>query len=323
MTKPCWTQLQLLEFSGPDLAHLTAETQRLSTSVLAFHTLRAYDEGWRHYLAWCKEMGKNPVPASGETIALYVTSMIDSGYSTETARIRVSGVAYGLRRDGHPPVEMSIAQRVLRGARRERSSVGRGKTAITIQQLKDFFESVDPCSLVAVRDRALILLGFTGGCRRSEIRALTLSDVTFVTEGVRVLLRRSKTDQQANGREIGLFAGRTKIICPVRALKAWIGKRGSSDGALFPPTLNGEILPGHLCGDSINEIVKRALKRIGADPAKYGSHSLRAGFVTAAVEAGASELAIMQRTGHKSVQMVHRYVRPASVFSVNPLRNVL
>jgi integrase len=170
-----------------------------------------------------------------------------------------------------------------------------------------------------VRDRALLLVGFAGGMRRSEVVALDVDDVEFRRKGMLIRIRRSKTDQEGKGREIGIFAGSRAQSCPVRAMKAWLYMRGKHDGPLFTGRKEGS----RLVVAVVSLVVKRCVKLLGLDPRGYGAHSLRAGFVTAAAEAGMPETLIMQRTGHKSVQTVAKYVRPATAFSVDALARAL
>jgi len=171
----------------------------------------------------------------------------------------------------------------------------------------------------AVRDRALLTLGFAAALRRSELVGLDVVDVRFVPKGLLVRIRRGKTDQEGHGRDVGVFRGRRATTCPVRALRAWLFVRGREAGPLFPGRRPGS----RLTGACVNQVVKRGCVLAGLDPRGYGAHSLRAGFVTAAAEAGMPETLIMQRTGHRSVQTVAKYVRPASAFSVDVLAKAM
>ena len=176
-----------------------------------------------------------------------------------------------------------------------------------------------------IRDHAMLLLGFACGWRRSEIVSLRLRDIRFATKGLRIRLGASKMDQDGRrGRQIGIPFGDDPATCPVRALRRWTQIRGSWEGPLFTHVNGaGFVEYGGLTGDTVNRRLKTILRWLGKDSKNYGAHSLRAGMVTAAAENGASLAAIMQRTGHKTVEMVMRYVRPAQAFKADPLKGVL
>jgi len=172
--------------------------------------------------------------------------------------------------------------------------------------------------LIGARDRALVLLGFAGAFRRSELVCLDIEDCSFGKDGLTVTLRRSKTDQDGAGRKIGIPYGSNPETCPVRTIQAWIEQAVLSDGALFRSiNRHGQVQAGGLSGMDVARVVKKLAERAGLDPAKYAGHSLRAGHATSAAIAGASERSIMKQTGHRSVQMVRRYIRDGSLFREN------
>jgi integrase len=172
--------------------------------------------------------------------------------------------------------------------------------------------------LIGLRDRALILLGFAGAFRRSEVVGLNLADLAFSRDGLTVFLRRSKTDQEGQGRKIGIPYGANPETCPVRTLQTWLDQAALAEGPVFR-SLNrhGQLRPRRLGGVDVARIVKKLAQRAGLDPAKYAGHSLRAGHATSAAASGASERSIMNQTGHRSVQMVRRYIREGSLFREN------
>jgi integrase len=195
--------------------------------------------------------------------------------------------------------------------------------ALLPEQLLDISRVLDVSTPQGARDRAIMVLGFATGVRRSELAALELSDVKFAQKGLRVLIRRSMTDQVAEGREICVFPGRRAETCPVRVLRAWLRFRGKDEGPLFTrlDTLASALLP--LTGHSIRSIVQRCAELTGLDPRDYGGHSLRAGMITAAALNGAPDALVMQRSGHKSVTVYQRYVRQAKAFAFDPLAKAL
>lgn len=172
--------------------------------------------------------------------------------------------------------------------------------------------------LIGARDRALVLLGFAGAFRRSELVGLDVEDCTFGKDGLTVTLRRSKTDQEGQGRKIGIPYGSNPETCLVRTIQAWLEISGINSGPLFRSiTRHGQVQPGRLSGVDVARVVKKLAQRAGLDPANYAGHSLRAGHATSAAIAGASERSIMNQTGHRSVQMVRRYIRDGSLFREN------
>jgi integrase len=174
------------------------------------------------------------------------------------------------------------------------------------------------------RDRALLLVGFASSLRRSELAALQLADVDEVAEGLVIRLGKSKTDQSGAGRELGVHRGAHGLTCPARALALWLVERGRLPGPLFTHVdYLGRVTPRAMTGHSVARAVKASCVRAGLDPARYAGHSLRSGCATACAGNRADVLAIMSRTGHKSVEMVGRYVRHGTLFALDPLAGVL
>jgi integrase len=172
--------------------------------------------------------------------------------------------------------------------------------------------------LMGARDRALMLLGFAGAFRRSELGALDVADCSFGRDGLTVTLRRSKTDQEGAGRKVGIPYGSNPDTCPVRTLEAWLEAASIASGPVFRSiSRHGKLQPGVLSPIDVARVVKKLAERAGLDPAKYAGHSLRAGHATSAAIAGASERSIMNQTGHRSVQMVRRYIRDGILFREN------
>jgi len=191
------------------------------------------------------------------------------------------------------------------------------KAAALTDDIRAMIDATD-AGLIGLRDRALILLGFAGAFRRSELVGLTVDDCAFGKDGLTVTLRRSKTDQAGAGRKIGIPYGSNPETCPVRNLQSWIEQGGVSGGPLFRSiNRHGQVQPVGLSGIDVARVVKKLAERAGLDSAKYAGHSLRAGHATSAAIAGASERSIMNQTGHRSVQMVRRYIRDGSLFREN------
>ena len=207
---------------------------------------------------------------------------------------------------------------VFQGIRRTLGWAPDQKNAAITAEVRAMVETLSPTSLLGVRDRALLLVGFAGAFRRSELVSLDVADVTFGRDGLIVQLRRSKTDQEGEGRKVGLPFGSNPLTCPVRSLRAWLESAAIARGPIFRPVdRHGNIAVTRLTDQSVALIVKRCAKAAGLDWERYAGHSLRSGLATAAAMADVSERAIMAQTGHKSLPMVRRYIRDGSLFRSN------
>ena len=205
----------------------------------------------------------------------------------------------------------------LKGIRRTIGTATKPKTAALTDDIRSMVDAADD-GTIGARDSALILLGFAGAFRRSELVGLDIEDCAFGKDGLTVTLRRSKTDQDGTGRKIGIPYGSNPETCPVRTIQAWIELAALSSGALFPAiNRHGQVQAGRLSGIDVARVVKKLALRAGLDAKAYAGHSLRAGHATSAAIAGASERSIMNQTGHRSVQMVRRYIREGSLFREN------
>jgi integrase len=205
----------------------------------------------------------------------------------------------------------------MQGIRRKHGVAQSQKAPVLVTELRRMVASL-PATLKGHRDRALLLLGFSGAFRRGELVAIDVEDVSFGQDGLTVQLRRSKTDQDGEGRKVGIPYGSDPQTCPVRTVRAWLDKAGKKSGALFMGfSRHGWITGKRLHGSDVARLVKSAAAAIGLDASLFSGHSLRAGLVTSAAKAGKSERTIMAQTGHRSVTMVRRYIRDANLFSDN------
>jgi integrase len=205
----------------------------------------------------------------------------------------------------------------LKGIRRTLGTATAQKAPTLTDDIRAMVDACD-AGLIGARDRALVLLGFAGAFRRSELVGLDIADCAFGKDGLTITLRRSKTDQDGAGRKIGIPYGSNPETCPVRTIQAWIEQAALSSGALFRPiNRHGQVQAGRLSGIDVARVVKKLALRAGRDATAYAGHSLRAGHATSAAIAGASERSIMRQTGHRSVQMVRRYIRDGSLFREN------
>jgi integrase len=206
---------------------------------------------------------------------------------------------------------------VLAGIRRTKGTAAAAKTPVLVDDLKRMVSRL-PEGLIGVRDRALLLIGFCGAFRRSELVALDAADVASTREGLVLTIRRSKTDQEGEGRKIGIPYASHVETCPIRSLQDWLERSGITEGPLFRPiNRHGKMASTRLSAAAVGEIVKKYAAAVGLDASEFAGHSLRSGLATSAAAAGPSERAIMNQTGHRSVNMVRRYIRDGSLFREN------
>jgi site-specific recombinase XerD len=301
------------------LARLEDQARWFIAAAKAESTRRAYRSDWAHFETWCRWHQLPSLPATPKTIALYLAALAGS-HKAATLRRRLTVIGKAHQAAGYEsPATMREAavSETLKGIRRTRGTAQTTKRPLYTEEIRAMVESL-PRNLQGARDRALLVMGFAGGFRRSELAALTVADVAVEKDGLVVTLWRSKTDQEGQGRRVALPLGSLESTCPVRAYEDWLVASGIRAGAVFRHvTRHGGVHLQGLHRDSIGLIVKRAVGLIGLDPALYAGHSLRAGLATQAYLNGANEMAIMQQTGHRSLTTVRRYIRDASLFRDN------
>jgi integrase len=290
--------------------------------VRSFNTRRAYQADWQEFSAWCRAHDRAALPASPETVALYLSSQA-AYLKASTLTRRLSAISQAHKAAALPsPTADPAVRSVHSGIRRAHGTAQEGKAPVLTADLRAMVATL-PESPLGVRDRALLLLGFAGAFRRSELVGLDVEDLTAGRDGLTVRIRRSKTDQEGQGRTIGIPYGSRPATCPVRALQEWLAVTSLSIGPLFRPfDRHGRIRGGRLSDRAVARIVQRTAAAAGLDPTRYAGHSLRAGLATSAAAAGVSERAIMAQTGHKSLTMVRRYIRDGSLFNENAAADV-
>jgi integrase len=257
------------------------------------------------------------MPATPEAVAAYIADCADR-LKVGSVQRRLNAITEAHKAAGlESPTHSAIVANTMKGIRRTLGTAPAQKAAALTADIRAMVDAADG-GLIGLRDRALVLLGFAGAFRRSEIVALDAADFAFSRDGLTVMLRRSKTDQEGAGRKVGIPYGANPETCPVRTMQSWIEEAGISDGPVFRSiNRHGQVQAGRLSGIDVARVVKKLAQRAGLDAGKYAGHSLRAGHATTAAIAGASERSIMNQTGHRSVQMVRRYIRDGSLFREN------
>ena len=297
-----------------DVKSLEIETLKNLKNSKANNTLRAYQSDFSDFSNFCTKNGFSFMPTQPKIIALYITHLSKScKFSTLKRRIASISVIHKLK--GHYlDTKHPIIMENLLGIKRTLGSRQKAKKPILINDLKLIIKAIDQDK---IRDKALILVGFAGGFRRSELVNIYFQDIDFVPEGVKILIRRSKTDQSGEGSIKAIPYFENQEFCPVIALKNYLNKKFSNSDKSQKDVKIFEI-----SDKSVALIIKRYAEKAGLDSSKYAGHSLRSGFATTAAEFGAEERNIMAMTGHKTTQMVRRYIQEANLFKNNALKNI-
>lgn len=309
---------EVMENASPELLEILGNAQAFLSSTLSESTLEVYSRDWRAFCRWCEEHSLPSLPSSAEVVACYLTALAMRGFRVTTIRRCSAAIAAAHRELGHPaPTSNPAIRELFRGMTRRIGTPPKPVDALSSQDIKRMVRAL-PDTPIGARDKALILLGFVGAFRRSEIVGLDVGDVVYREEGLVILLRRSKTDQRGEGRLVGIPRGRHLETCPVEALKRWLEMSGISQDAVFRGlNKHVSIISDRLSRRSVGEIIKRATKGAGLDPTRYSGHSLRSGHCTAASRAGVAEQVIMQQTGHRCQSTLNRYIRLGRIFEEN------
>ena len=290
----------------------------------AASTLKAYRTDWRDFETWCAASGLTALPAAPETVALYLAARADTLKPASLGR-RLAAISKAHSSAGYEsPASMRHApvSETFKGIKRVKGVAQTRKSPLLATQLIRAIATMR-VDLVGLRDRVLLLVGFAGAFRRSELVALEVADVEMVEDGLTITLRRSKTDQEGAGRKIGIPRGSTPETCPLRALRAWMEAANITEGPLFRSVNRHGHIGGRLSAKHVAISVKQAAAAVSLDAKSFAGHSLRAGLVTSAAIHGRSDRSIMNQTGHQSVAMVQRYVRDAQLFRDNAAAGLL
>ncbi len=284
----------------------------------ADNTRKAYRNDLQHFVKWCARYSLSPLPADLDTVVRYLTEMAEQGFKVATITRRISAISQAHQAKGlESPTHSLAVRKVMAGIRRSKGTAQNGKAPTMTEDIRSMVQAL-PDNLIGIRDAALLLLGFAGAFRRSELVSLDVECITFTREGLKVLLRRSKTDQDGDGMVKGIAYGSHPETCPVRAVQRWLESSGLSIGPLFRSVnRHGQMQSDRLSDKAVALVIKRQAKAAGLNPQDYAGHSLRAGHATSAAKAGAGERAIMKQTGHRSTAMVRRYIRMGSLFDEN------
>lgn len=300
------------------LATLIDRASDYASAARATNTIRAYRADWESFTNWCNDHHLISLPAVPATVAAYLTAQTDAGKKPATLDRRLVAISQAHKLAGYDsPTTDTRVRKVMQGIKRVHGTAQVQKAPILIETVRAMVATLgnDPQS---TRDRALLLVGFAGAFRRSELVSLDVSDVKFTSAGMVITLKRSKTDQEGVGSKKAIPLGTQIATCPVRALRAWLARAAMTAGPIFRPVdRNGHARAKRLTGDGVSRIVKRVAVATGLPAEDFAGHSLRAGFATSAAAAGVEERTIMKQTGHTSEKMVRKYIREGELFQDN------
>ncbi len=310
-----------------DLKALHEETLNNLKSSKANNTIRAYKSDFKDFGAFCAKHNFRSLPTDPKIVALYLTYLSGNDAKMSTLRRRLVSIGVIHKLKGHYlDTKHPIIIENLMGIKRTKGNIQRGKKPILINHLKAIINVINEEKteeIKKIRDKAIILVGFGGGFRRTELISIDYEDLEFVPEGVKITIRRSKTDQFGEGMTKGLPYFSNETYCPVAHLKKWIKISNIKDGPIFRRFTKGCTLTSHrLTDQSVVLLIKSCLELAGIENKNYSGHSLRSGFATVSAESGADERSIMAMTGHKTTQMVRRYIKEANLFKNNALNKI-
>ncbi len=333
----------------PDPLHLSPpqrlEAERLYARSLQFqkdgtpaNTKRAYEGDWKRFEAWCVLWGHRALPASPQVVILYITHLADperTGGSQKPATIEraMAAVSHYHKVRGYVPPRQSVhVQQHLQKVKNALKMAPEEAPPLLVRHLEKIVARMPATEPIAMRDKALLLVGWAGALRRSELAALDRQDAVFTSEGVVLTIRSSKTDQDGQGEKIPIEPAQNPDLCPVSALRAWLEACPFNPAAyfldlLFPRTYFGGLTPERIPEWEINQVVKTWARKADLTPdqpgVEFSGHSLRAGFITEAARAGRADWQIMTHSRHKSYESFRRYIRRANLFQDNPGRGLL
>lgn len=291
--------------------------RRYVEAAMAPATLRAYANDWELYTRWCADRGLEPLPSAPAQVATFLAHQAELGLAVATIERRLAAIGHHHRRARFPaPTAMADAlaiEQTLRGIRRTHGSAPKRKRAATHDLVRAILDAIPEAGARNLRDRALIAFGLASAMRRSELAALRLEHLTRAEDGVRVLIPKSKTDQEGEGRTIAVPRGLR--IRPLALLEAWLAAGGITEGFVFRRMRKGDRVTGTaMSGEAVALVLKQRAAAVGLDAAEFGAHSLRAGFLTSAAATGASLFKMRDQSRHESLDVLAGYVRDVDLF---------
>lgn len=308
---------------------LSKRAKRRMEKIKADNTLRAYGADWNDFAKWCRFNNETALPAEPETVVNYINDLADYDVKANTISRRITAISENHIAAGYTgiknPAKDNLVHVAMTAIRREKGTFQKSKAPVLIETLYLFADCFPENDLAALRDKALIFLGFAGAFRRSELVGIYYEDLTFTPQGLVIFIPKSKADQLGRGSTIAIPYAPDKKICAVHAVEEWLAAANITSGPIFRSFTSNHKLRknGNALSDkAVALIVKKYAALAGFDPAKFAGHSLRRGFATSAAQHDVSVLSIMRQTRHRSEKMVHRYIEQGDIFKENPLNRI-
>lgn len=304
------------------MAGLSEQAKNYIAQSKAGNTVKSYKSDWTDFVTYCKNNSLNDLPADEKTIISYITELAQDK-KVSTINRRISAISQAHQAVGYQtPTQTFAVRALLKGIKREKGTMPDKKQAAGIDDVRLMVETLGD-KLIDIRDRALVLIGFAGAFRRSELVNLTVEDIKTDRNGITVTLRHSKTDQEGQGIRKGIPYGSNPDTCPVRALLDWLNASCITEGAIFRSiNRHSQVQPNAMSDKAVALIVKKLAEAAGLDASQYSGHSLRSGFITTAADCGVDERSIMKQSGHKSLVVMRGYIQDATLFKHNAASQV-
>lgn len=305
-----------------DLGVQSEKAKKYILHAKANNTIKSYRSDWRDFSAYCQSQNVSNLTADVTTVINYVAEMAETKKVSTICR-RLSSISQAHQAAGHGSPTFAFAVKaVIKGVKKTKGTMPNKKEAAVVEDIRLMVGTLGE-TVIDIRDRALVLVGFAGAFRRSELVAIVMDDLDFNRDGLTITLKHSKTDQEGQGYKKGIPYGSNPETCPVRALQDWLKVAKITEGSVFRSVNKGKKINNKGMADkSVALIVKKLAKAAGLDERKYSGHSLRSGLITTAANRGVDERSIMKQSGHKSLTVMRSYIQDATLFKNNAATNV-
>ncbi|MRG86708.1 site-specific integrase [Salinibacillus xinjiangensis] len=310
-------QTQQTNELSTEVQELQKEAREHLANSKSKNTKRAYGTDWNQFESWCQAHALESLPTEPQTLVSYITFL---GRTKKAATIKRKMTAISQRHETagfKSPTKTALVKGVWEGIQRRIGIKEEGKEALWLHELRRVIEVLPQNKLIGVRNRAILVIGWSAALRRSELVSLNIEDISKTRDGLILQLNKSKTDQKGEGHMIALPFGSNPTTCPVRSFEDWIAAADITEGALFRRVDRHGNVMGRLTDQSVRLVVKKCCEDVGLDAKRYGAHSLRSGFCSTAAKAGKAEHQIMKQTRHKRSDSLQRYIKKANLFDDN------
>lgn len=317
-----------IESTKTEIQRLEKRAKQLVDTTTSINTKKAYSNAWKQFETWAEKMNFSCLPASAEIVAAYLTHLDDIGRRPATMSLYLTAINQAHVLSGlDSPIDARV-RKILTGSKRRQGTAQRQVAPITVEHLKHMLKCCDR-DFLGVRNKAILLVGWSAALRRSSIAALDVEDLEERPDGLVLTLRRSKADQLGEGFKVGLPFVERDDCCPVRALRRWLDLAGIKKGPVFRKIGKGgrntifSKTYNRISEKMISIIIKQMAHDAGYNSDTFSGHSLRAGLATSAAQAGLAERDIMNITGHRSEKTLRGYIRDGSIFRKHPAKELL